>query len=168
MAIPKPDKSLKLISSSLAFFLATIHLMFLSLILYYFQRLKTENCECALTPEYNTLRKILLFLVAYNAFAIIIMIVISAGFLKTPTGSPLYTTIIGIIGFSIILIDFIFYVLSIRYIRHLYNIACKCSDNGYRLMYLIYSIFRLVIVSFVLLMIFILILTIIVLLSKSK
>jgi hypothetical protein len=146
-------------------FFAAIHLGFLGAILYYFQRLQREKCECALTNDYKVLRGILLFLLAYNILTFILIVLIYAGVIQS-LGVGSKTFLLSAIGFSVLIVDLVFYILSIRYIRGLYQNACKCSDNGYRLVYFIYSIARVVIISFVLIFYIFLLLGLILFLRK--
>lgn len=122
-----------------------IALTFLSLIYYYLQRLEKENCECALTPQYATLRRLNIVMLSLVGFMTAVTIVMQFVYHQKPSTAVLL--ILYGIALVTTIIDIVFLIVSLRYIAQLYKIACQCSDNGMRLTYLIYVIIRLALVA---------------------
>ena len=143
-----------------------IAVTFLALIFYYLQRLEKEKCECALTPQYKVLRRLNIVVLALVAFLTTITIILQFVYLQKPSATIL--TILYIVAFVTSIIDIVFLILSMRYVIHLYKIACTCSDGGMRLTYLIYSIVRLALFAFSILIILLLVIFLVTLYLATK
>ena len=140
---------------------------FLSVIYHYLKRLQEEKCECALTPEYITLRRMIIVVLSLVVFLTTVTIILQFVYLSRPSNIILIS--LYIIAVVTTIIQIVFSIISLRYILHLYKISCKCSDNGMRIVYLIYTIFRLIIVTFsILVIIFIVLILMYVYIATSK
>lgn len=127
--------------------LQSILLAFVVFIYYYLKRLETEKCECAMTPDYVTLRRLVVIVMFLMAFFVLLSLVLQYMYKNKPS-NPILTAIY-ILAFAMGIIDLVFLIISLRYIVRLYKIACECSDNGMRLTYMIYVIVRLALIAFV-------------------
>lgn len=130
----------------------TIALTIQAVIFYYLERLRKENCECALTGDYRVLRALVLFLIAYNVVFFILLLLIQSGWMPVPIST--IALMLSIIGPIISIVNLVFMILSLKYILHLYKIACQCADNSFRLLYLIYVVFVLGMIAIAVLMLF--------------
>jgi hypothetical protein len=127
--------------------LQSIFLAFVVFIYYYLKRLETEKCECAMTDDYVTLRRLVVIVMFLLAFFILLSIVFQYIYKNQPSAPIL--TVIYILAFATGILDLVFLIISLRYIVRLYKIACECSDNGMRLTYMIYVIVRIALIAFV-------------------
>jgi len=124
-----------------AFIGVIIALTIQALILYYLERLRKEKCECALTKEYSILRTLILIIISYNVLIFLLLLLIQSGWLAMSLATT--AAILSVVGPIMTIINLIFMILSLKYILTLYKVSCQCSDNGFRLMYLIYVVFSL-------------------------
>ena len=123
-----------------------IVIAFLVVIYHYLKRLETEKCECALTPQYRTLRRLVVVVLALMVFVALVTVILQFVYTQKPSATIL--TILYVIALVTTIVDIVFLVISLRYIVELYKISCQCSDNGMRLTYLIYTIIRLGLIVF--------------------
>lgn len=144
----------------------TIVFAFVVLIYYYLKRLETEKCECAMTKDYVTLRRLVVVVMFLMAFFILLALVFQYIYKNQPS-DPIMAAIY-ILAFAMGILDLVFLIISLRYIIRLYKTACECSDNGMRLTYMIYVIVRLALIAFIVIGVLIAIITMLILIASFK
>ena len=119
----------------------SIHLVFLSIIYYYFQQMEKTQCVCALTPDYKLLKNVNIALLVYVVFALVVMLLTRWTGVILPAPIRVLFAILKLAMFVLVVI---FLILSLKYLLRLYKSPCACSEKPTRITYLFYVLLRLI------------------------
>lgn len=143
-------------SSPLLHIFSGIHIALFASILYFLQKLKTENCECALIEPYDKLYKATIVFLCFRIVMFILDIALRFKLQNIMVNSrPVILYSLATFSILMLIAYFIYFIYSIKYINQLYILSCKCSDNSWRLVYYIYSIYTVIMLSLFFLVLFI-------------